>query len=44
MLKADTNMENGIVISPTFMHGLPFGSMTEAAHHYPSEDSLHLLK
>lgn len=44
VMKADTDLTHGAVTSPTFMHGLPFGTMIEAAHHYPSEDGLGQLQ
>jgi hypothetical protein len=38
ILKVDANTEHGNVISPTWMVGLPFGSMTEMAEAYPELD------
>ena len=38
ILKVDASTENGNVISPTWMVGLPFGSMTEMAEAYPEHD------
>ena len=36
VLKADSSTEVGNVVSPTWMVGLPFGSITEMAECYPS--------
>ena len=38
ILKVDANTEHGNVISPTWMVGLPLGSMTEMAEAYPELD------
>ena len=35
VLKSDSSIEPGNVLSPTWMIGLPFGSMTEMAGMYP---------
>ena len=38
ILKSDGSTENGNVVSPTWMVGLPFGSMTEMAESYPCDE------
>ena len=40
ILKSDGHTDPGNVVSPTWMVGLPFGSMTEMAQSYPSAGCL----